>query len=577
VGHHGALPRGKSADTLMPLIHAALDTLPFGLALLDNRGEVRLLTARAAAFLGVHDSARATGRPLLQVAAQSHVLDDAALQTLAAIFGAAELAERRELLLSLPQADGSVRVLNLDLRRAGALGWRLTLEDVTQARATCKILLDHGSTDPVTGLANKRHFLRALRERLDRPVEGAVVVLRLNLQLFGASRQHLAGQTSDALLRLAARRMRACVREEDVVARFLGDEFAILVPHAADEAVVTQLTDRLTQALSHRFMTEGHAMKLAAHIGAASAPGDGDTAEALLANAELALAASRAERNGGWRFFEPRLDEAGRQRRRLEQALRGALANQEFLLHYQPQIDLRTRRVRVLEALIRWRTAEGTLMPPGDFIALAEEIGLIPEIGAWVLHQACREAMAWPADIAVAVNASPLQISAGTFADTVAAALAATGLPAHRLEIEITESLFLDAKPVVNATLARLSGMGVHLVMDDFGTGYASLSQLARFRFDKIKIDRSLINTPDAVADHSTADHGTIVRAIAALGTSLSMPITAEGVETLAELNLITDGGCTLVQGYYFSKPVPPEALPALLQKLDAAAELQSA
>jgi diguanylate cyclase (GGDEF)-like protein len=581
-GRSGSIPRGKSADILLPLVHAALDTLPFGIILLDNHGDVRLFSARAAGFFGLPDSTHAVGRPLLQLAAQSQVLDDGSLQTLAAIFNAGELAERREILLSLPKPDGSVRVLNLDLRRAAKLGWRLTLEDVTQARATHRFLLDHDTADPVTGLANKRHFLRALRERLDRQAEGTVAVLRLNLQVFGANRRELAGPTSDALLRLAARRIRACVREDDVVARFMGDEFAVMVPYATDETVVTQLINRLTQAMSHRFMNEGHGMKLAAHIGAASAPGDGDTAEALLANAELALSASRAEHNGGWRFFEPRLDEAGRQRRRLEQALRSALAGQEFVLHYQPEIDLRSRRVRVFEALIRWQTADGKLIPPGEFIPLAEEIGLISDIGAWVLHAACREAMTWPGDIAVAVNTSPLQIGSGKFADTVAKALADTGLPAHRLEIEITENLFLDSKPAVTTTLARLSDMGVHLVMDDFGTGYASLSQLARFRFNKIKIDRSLISAPDRIAhqggaQHGAADHGAIVRAIAALGVSLNMPTTAEGVETVEELDLITEGGCTLVQGYYFSKPVPAEALPALLQKLDTTAELQDA
>jgi EAL domain-containing protein (putative c-di-GMP-specific phosphodiesterase class I) len=231
-------------------------------------------------------------------------------------------------------------------------------------------------------------------------------------------------------------------------------------------------------------------------------------------------------------------------------------------VHYQPQIGMSPRRIDGFEALVRWRSPERGMVAPNEFIAVAEDIGLIEEIGEWVLHQACREAMLWPDDITVAVNASPLQMEAPGFGACVARALKQTGLPGCRLEIEVTENLLLHHGPIVLATLAELRALGVRLVLDDFGTGYASLSQLAQFHFDKIKIDRSFISGPD-----TTPDHAVIVRAIAALGLSLGVPTTAEGVETEQQLDQVRTDGCTSVQGYYFSRPLPASGLPGLFSE----------
>jgi predicted signal transduction protein with EAL and GGDEF domain len=567
-GLRAGTPRRKPDVMLDPLIQAALNTASCGMIVLDNNKQVQLITQRAADFLGLRDGTRGGGAMFMHLAAQSHVLDDACLHMLSVVFSAADLPDRRDMLLSVPKPDGGVRVLNLGLRRAAAQGWLVSLEDVSHSRATNDFLLEQAEADPVTGLANKRHFVRVLRARLEANLTGSsettLVLLRLSLKR--------PGPASLSLLPLAARRIQACLRDEDLAARFMGDEFAILVNQCGDRDVVGQLSERFVNILSRPFMIEGQSIRIGAHIGVACAPDDGDVAEALLANAELALAASRAEHRGGWRFFEPRQSEQARCRRALEKGLRHAVTGQEFVLHYQPQIDLRSGRVRVFEALVRWHSAERGLVPPDEFIPLAEEMGLISDIGIWVLNTACREAAHWPGDIAVAVNASPLQIEAGDFADAVAQALESSGLPAHRLEIEITENLLLAARPAVTETLARLRDMGVHLVMDDFGTGYASLSQLARFRFNKIKIDRSLISAPDTVAEHSA-----IVRAIAALGVSLCVPTTAEGVETTAQLARITEDGCTLVQGYYFSKPVPADAIAGLVEQLEMSTPLQNA
>ena len=259
------------------------------------------------------------------------------------------------------------------------------------------------------------------------------------------------------------------------------------------------------------------------------------------------------------RFFEKTLTERAARRRALETDLRRALAGGEFELHYQPQIDMLHERVTGVEALIRWRSPGRGMVSPAEFIPIAEDLDLICAIGDWVLQTACAEAASWNSDVSVAVNASPKQFETGIFARSIANALESSGLPPHRLEIEITESLLLGDGGAVVATLNAIHDMGVGLVLDDFGTGYASLSQLSRFCFDKIKIDRSFISMSEA------PQNSAIVRSIAALGTSLGIPTTAEGVETVTQLEQVRAHGCTSVQGYYFSKPVPASAVPDLL------------
>jgi predicted signal transduction protein with EAL and GGDEF domain len=348
-----------------------------------------------------------------------------------------------------------------------------------------------------------------------------------------------------------------------LLARFASDEFGIMLGESADRASIAGLSARLTELISRPFFIEGQSISIGAHVGVATAPDDGETAEILVANAGLALAAARADARGELRFFEPKLDEEARSRRSLEADLRRALARGEFELHYQPQVDMRRHVVTGFEALVRWRSPSRGLVSPTAFIPLAEELDLIGEIGAWVLVEACREALHWPEEITVAVNASALQVEAGGFAATVARALRDTGLPGPRLEVEITESLLLRDNGTVTETFKALRTLGVGLVLDDFGTGYASLSQLARFHFDKIKIDRSFISSPEAAGEHAA-----IVRAIAALGISLGVPTTAEGVETVQQLERVRDNGCTSVQGYYYSKPVPASQVGTLLARL---------
>jgi diguanylate cyclase (GGDEF)-like protein len=525
---------------------------------------VRLITRAAAAMLGVPQPHGASV-PVMQLMAQSQLLDEPALQSLAVAFSPPDRAAPREMLLSLPRPGGS-RVVSLDLRRARNEGFVASIEDVTQSRETQHWLLEHAATDPVTGLWNRQHFMLMLRDRLESAECQGPTVLLLDLRRFRPVNEALGSTAGDCLLRLVGSRLAGYLRDNDILARMASDQFAIMVPDMADHATIRTLTDRLSDLIARPFLIEGQMLTIATHIGAACAPEDGDTPEALMANAGLALSAARAEARGHLCFYEPRLDEQARRRRALEADLRQALARGEFELHYQPQVDPKRHRVTGFEALLRWRSGARGLVSPADFIPLAEELGLIEDIGAWVLRAACREAAAWPDDITVAVNASPLQVEGGGFAAIVGDALAQTGLPGPRLEIEITENLLLRDNGTVLETFQKLRQLGVRLVLDDFGTGYASLSQLARFHFDKIKIDRGFISAPEAAAEHEA-----IVRAIAALGISLGVPTTAEGVETLQQLERVMENGCTNVQGYYFSRPVPAEAVDAVIARLQHA------
>jgi predicted signal transduction protein with EAL and GGDEF domain len=303
-------------------------------------------------------------------------------------------------------------------------------------------------------------------------------------------------------------------------------------------------------------MVEGHLLTIGASVGVALAPEDGTDADRLLKNADLALYRAKLDGRGTYRFFEPEMDARMQARRKLELDLRQALARREFQLHFQPQLQLASGTLIGCEALIRWRHPERGLVSPLDFIPLAEEIGLIVPIGEWVVRQACRDAMTWPEHMSVAVNVSPAQFKSDRLVETIISALAGSGLPARRLEVEITEGVLLQENDRTLQTLHRLRELGVRVSMDDFGTGYSSLSYLRSFPFDKIKIDRSFVKDLT-----SKPDGEAIIRAIAGLGKSLGMTTVAEGVETAEQMQRIRLEGCTDVQGYLISKPVPAEDL----------------
>jgi predicted signal transduction protein with EAL and GGDEF domain len=346
------------------------------------------------------------------------------------------------------------------------------------------------------------------------------------------------------------------------VARLGGDEFAIiqLGVRQPDDAEV--LAARIVAAFLEPFEVGGHQVVSGVSIGVTVAPGDSASYETLMRDADIALYLAKTEGGGAARFFEPAMDTRIHVRRLLELDLQGALSRNEFELFYQPLISLITNRISGFEALLRWHHPVRGLVSPMDFIPVAEETGLIVAIGEWAMHAACFEAENWPTEIAVAVNLSPVQFTKGDLVGTVQAALTASGLRADRLELEITESVFLRDSVGTLTALHQLRAMGIGVALDDFGTGYSSLSYLHSYPFSKIKIDQSFVRNL-----MTSKESMSIVRAVIGLGKSLGIKTIAEGVETLEQLNKLRDKGCDEVQGYFFSRPRPPREIPPLIEK----------
>ncbi len=430
-------------------------------------------------------------------------------------------------------------------------GWVATHEDITERRRAEKQIAHMARHDALTDLPNRLllrdHLAHALAELRD---DERLAVLYLDLDHFKGVNDTLGHQIGDELLKTVAARLRGCVGDADTVARVGGDEFAIIHTGIEQPNDAATLARRICEAIKEPCELHGHAVIVDTSIGIALARGDGSDPTELLKNADMALYRAKADGRGTYRFFEPEMDARMKARRTLELALRMALANGEFELHYQPLLNLEDRRVTCCEALIRWQHPERGLIPPTEFIPIAEEIGLIVPLGEWVLRQACSDAMQWPAETKVAVNLSPLQVMNQNLVAVVVGALAASGLPATRLEVEITESVLMQNSEATLATLQRLRELGVKISMDDFGTGYSSLSYLRSFPFDKIKIDRCFISGL-ATGDDSVA----IVLAIAGLAKHLGIATTAEGVETRQQLQQVKALGCSEMQGFLFSAP----------------------
>ena len=388
----------------------------------------------------------------------------------------------------------------------------------------------------------------------------SIAVLYIDLDRFKAVNDTLGHPIGDLLLCKVADRLRSAMREGDFVARLGGDEFAIIQAAAADTTGVTTLATRLVDLIGRAYAVEGHMLHIGASIGVAVFPVDGYEPDILFKNADLALYRAKAEGRGRYRLYEPEMDHRMQARRAMEIDLRRALALRQFEIEYQPQLDLSSNRIVGFEALICWNHPERGRVSPADFIPIAEEIGVIVPIGEWVLRTACRQATTWPTPVSIAVNVSPTQFRTGKVFEMIRSALANSGLPASRLEIEITEGALLDNNDVVLQALGAARGLGVRVSMDDFGTGYSSLSYLQKFPFDKVKIDQSFIRNIEA-----NPERRAIVRAITTLASALGMKTTAEGVETEAELDCVRAEGCNEVQGYFTGRPQSAVAAAALL------------
>jgi len=437
-----------------------------------------------------------------------------------------------------------------------------THHDITEQRRSEAKIAHMALHDALTGLPNRTLMNERLEEALRRVKRDEMVAIHLiDLDHFKTVNDTLGHPSGDQLLTLVADRLRAAVADTDTVARMGGDEFAIVqttIRHRSDAAA---LANCVIDAIGAAFEIDGQQVMIGTSVGIALGPFDGASPDQLVRNADLALYRAKGDGRGTYRIFEPDMDAQMRERRALEYDLRKALPDRQFELHYQPIVNLASDEITGFEALIRWHHPERGPVPPCTFIPIAEEIGFIVPLGEWALREACATAAQWPGQLRVAVNLSPAQFRSPGLMQVVVAALASSGLAAERLELEITENTLLQDSEATLSMLYRLRALGVRIAMDDFGTGYSSLSYLQSFPFDKIKIDRSFIHD---IADGVGSLN--IVRAVAAMATGLGMATTAEGVETQEQLDKVRAEGCTEMQGYIFSRPMPAHEIPQFLR-----------
>ena len=475
--------------------------------------------------------------------------------------GCAELRSHREM---LTEANSQHEQAVAERTAALASANRLLKAEIAE-RVEAEAQLTHQAMhDALTGLPNRVLF----RDRLAQALFMAhrnneqIAVLCLDLDRFKEINDTLGHPAGDDLLRQVGVRIAENIRDTDTLARLGGDEFAIIQTGLTQPVGSQQLASRLVQLIDNSFCLDGHDVVVGLSVGISIGPSDGEQPDMLLSNADIALRRAKSEGRRAFRFFETSMDAQRRNRLAIERDLRRALAEKQLELHYQPQIGSTTHRLCGFEALIRWRHPERGMVPPGDFIHIAEETGLILPIGDWVLLEACRDAMSWPDDIRVSVNLSPAQFQHRDLAALVKEVLQESGLKANRLELEITEGMLLKNTERTLGALHRIRDLGVQIAMDDFGTGYSSLSYLRSFPFDTIKIDQSFVF---GLGDNADAD--AIIRAVVGLGRSLGMRTIAEGVETSDQMNWLREQGCEELQGFLFSKPMPKEATAAIIAK----------
>jgi diguanylate cyclase (GGDEF)-like protein len=459
------------------------------------------------------------------------------------------------------------RVIAINHQRMANGGWVAVHQDITAQKRVEAELAHMARYDALTGLANRALFLEKVDEALARLSSHGepFSVLMLDLDRFKAVNDSLGHSIGDSLLRAVGERLRRLVRDLDVVARLGGDEFAIIqISDMNQRDQVTVMANRILSTVTEPYDIDGRKIVIGTSIGISMAPQDANNADALVRHADLALYKAKSEGRNQYRFFETAMEAEARDRRDLEEDMRRALLRDEFELHYQTVIDIGRRECCGAEALVRWRHPERGLLFPDQFIALAEESGLIMPLGGWILRRACFDAAKWPSHLKIAVNLSAVQLKQSNLMEVIKSALKDSGLDPKRLELEITETVLVEKSEENLAVLHEIKNLGVSIILDDFGIGYSSMRYLQMFPFDRIKIDKSFIQS---MTTHS--DSAAIVCAITGLGRGLDIETTAEGVETAEQLQFLRTAGCQLGQGYLFSRPVPlsqlsferPEAL----------------
>jgi diguanylate cyclase (GGDEF)-like protein len=548
-------------------LSAALEGMPQGLSMFDSERRLIVCNAHYATMYALEGELTEPGAPLRKIL--EHRLATGTAPVDAANFVEDALAAAANPSLGVAEQqlrDGRIiSVISAPLTTGGGVTIHM---DVTEKRNSEKQIAFLAHHDALTGLANRVQLHGYITESL-KPQDKRFCVLSLDLDHFKDVNDTLGHSVGDALLCAVAKRLCELVGEGDLVSRTGGDEFSIVhSPPAKPMAAAADLAARLVEALGVPFELGDHQVVVGASVGIVVAPDDGNDTDQLLKNADMALYRAKDDGRGGFHFFEPAMDAKAQARRLLELDLRKATACGEFELYYQPIVNLTENRISGFEALLRWNHPTRGRVSPAEFIPLAEETGLIVQIGGWVMRQACGEATRWPSDLRVAVNVSPVQFRNKNLVSVVTSALAASGLAPDRLELEITETVLMHNNDATLAMLHQLRNLGVRISMDDFGTGYSSLSYLRSFPFDKIKIDQSfirdLIAKPESIA---------IIRAVAGLGHSFGMTTTAEGVETREQLDQMRAEGCTEVQGFFYSRPMPATEIAGLLARFAAKAQ----
>jgi diguanylate cyclase (GGDEF)-like protein/PAS domain S-box-containing protein len=435
------------------------------------------------------------------------------------------------------------------------IGFRGVGSDVTEQRDQDEKIAYLARYDTLTGLPNRLMLTEAMAEalRYSDQWNTRCVFMMIDLDRFKSVNDSLGHQIGDRLLAQVSSRLMRLMSENEQCGRLGGDEFAVVIRDVGDGTRVERVAQAIIESLVQPYEVDQHTLYIGASVGSAMGPRDGTSVEMLMRNADLALYRAKDEGGNCHFSFLPSLHSDAEERRQLELSLRKAIGKDELHLHFQPVVDTKTEQVVSFEALLRWDSPEHGSVSPVKFIPLAEDTRLIVPIGKWVLNEACREAVRWPADIKIAVNVSGEQLLEPGFSNSVVAALADTGLAASRLELEVTESVFLRDGRTARQTLEEIMALGCSIALDDFGTGYSSLGYLRTLRFSTIKVDRSFVQGAAQGSMESLA----IINAVVAMATSLEMSTTAEGVEDAAQAAMIRKLGCTKIQGYYFGRPMP--------------------
>ena len=548
-----AIPDSDGLNDHSSLLDTVLDNMSQGVLLFDADARLVFCNQRYIEMYGLSPDIVCPGRGLRELLdhrkAGGTFCGDP--ETHAAAL-AEEIAEGKASSSIVESTDG--RVFAIVRTPVPGGGWIATHEDITDRQRAEERIVHMARHDALTDLPNRTLLRERLEYELRRVKRGqSLAMLCLDLDHFKSVNDTLGHPVGDELLKVVAERLRGCTRAPDTIARLGGDEFAIVMTGVEDPADAVALAKRIRESITRPYFIDGHQILADISIGISVAPVDALEADLLMKNADMALYGAKADGRGTYRFFEPEMDARMKARRELDMDLRNALVRDEFELYYQPLVNLQTNEITAFEALLRWNHPVRGLISPADFIPIAEETGLIIPLGEWVLRRACRETANWPANIKVAVNLSPVQLKSRNLTEVVIEALETSGMPANRLQLEITETVLMQNTFNTLATLEKLRALGVQIALDDFGTGYSSLSYLRSFPFDKIKIDRSFIQDLS-----NGAEPLAIVHAVAGLAKSLNMISTAEGVETRQQLETLQSLGCVEMQGYLFSRARPP-------------------